>query len=93
MQAAIREEIAAGKESIKSTWLDIDAIEHLSDIPSKFVYRLVLSTPMQVGAEQTVTFETRSPRRPFRPLSFGQTTRGSWLSARSHFHPTHDLSR
>ena len=62
MQAAIREEIAAGKETVRSTWLDIDAIQHLSDMPGKFVYQLVLSTPLQFSAEQTVTFLTRSPK-------------------------------
>lgn len=62
IKAAIREEIAAAKESIRTAWLDIDGIEHLTDAPGSFVYRLILSSPVHFGADQTVTFHTRNPK-------------------------------
>jgi len=61
IEAAVREEITAQSESLKSAWLDIDAIEQLPDAPGKFLYRLVLSTPVNFGAEQAVTFHCRNP--------------------------------
>ncbi|HXG11463.1 MAG TPA: AAA domain-containing protein [Gemmataceae bacterium] len=61
INAAIREEIAAVKESITTAWLDIDGIEHLTDVPGSFVYRLILSSPVHFSPDQTVTFHTRSP--------------------------------
>lgn len=33
--AAVREEIAAAHETVRTAWLDIDGIEHLTDIPGK----------------------------------------------------------
>lgn len=62
MQAAIREEMAAAKESAKTAWLDIDAIEHLQDVAGHYVYRLALSTPSHFSSDQAVTFETRKPK-------------------------------
>lgn len=62
IKEAIRQEIAAGRESIKTGWLDIDGIEHLPDAPGSFVYRLVLSSPVHFGSDQPVTFSTRHPR-------------------------------
>lgn len=49
---AIRAEIAAASKEQKSSWLDIDAIEHIADQPGHFVYRLVLSTPIHVAPDQ-----------------------------------------
>lgn len=60
--AAVREEIAAGQETVKTAWLDIDGIEHLTDVPGNFVYRLILSSPAQFSPDQTVTFHTRNPK-------------------------------
>jgi hypothetical protein len=62
IEAAVREELAAARESIKSTWLDIDAIEALPAAPGQFIYRLVLSTPVTLGPDQAITFQTRSPK-------------------------------
>ena len=59
---AVREEIAAGQETVKTAWLDIDGIEHLADVPGNFVYRLLLSSPAHFGPDQTVTFHTRNPK-------------------------------
>ena len=60
--AAVKEEIAAGKETVRTAWLDIDGIEHLADAPGSFVYRLILSSPAHFGPDQTVTFHTRNPK-------------------------------
>ena len=60
--AAVREEIAAGKETVRTAWLDIDGIEHLADVPGNFVYRLILSSPAHFSPDQTVTFQTRHPK-------------------------------
>jgi len=60
--AAVREEIAAAQETVRTAWLDIDGIEHLADAPGSFVYRLILSTPVYFGSDQTVTFQTRNPK-------------------------------
>jgi hypothetical protein len=62
IQAAIREEIAASVETVRTGWLDIDGIEHLSDAPGNFVYRLILSSPVHFGSDQSVTFQTRNPK-------------------------------
>lgn len=62
VSAAVREEIAAAQETVKTAWLDIDGIEHLADAPGNFVYRLILSSPVHFGPDQTVTFHTRSPK-------------------------------
>jgi hypothetical protein len=62
LSAAIREEIAAGQEKVRSTWLNIDGVEHLADIPGTFVYRLLLSSPVHFAPDQTVTFQTRNPK-------------------------------
>src|SRR4051794_21049965 len=59
---AIRSEIAASSKSRKTSWLDIDAIEHLADQPGHFVYRLVLSTPVQMAPDQSISFQTQRPR-------------------------------
>lgn len=53
---AIRSEIAASSKGRKTSWLDIDAIEHLADQPGHFVYRLVLSTPVQMAPDQSILF-------------------------------------
>ena len=60
--AAVKEEIAAAKESVRTAWLDIDGIEHLKDAPGGFVYRLILSSPAHFSPDQTVTFQTRHPK-------------------------------
>jgi hypothetical protein len=60
--AAVKEEIAAAKEMVRTAWLDIDGIEHLTDAPGAFVYRLILSSPVHFGADQTVTFQSRNPK-------------------------------
>lgn len=60
--AAVSEEIAAARGAVKSAWLDIDGIEHLTDASGNFVYRLILSSPAHFGADQTVTFQTRNPK-------------------------------
>lgn len=60
IKAAISEEIAATKETVKSKWLDIDGIEHLADSTGNFVYRLILSSPVNFGSDQTVAFHTRN---------------------------------
>ena len=57
IEEAIRAEIAAASKEQKSSWLDIDATEHLADQPGHFVYRLVLSTPIHVAPNQAVTFQ------------------------------------
>ncbi len=62
MQAAIREEMAAARDSAKTAWLDIDAIEHLQDVAGHYVYRLALSTPAHFSSDQAVTFETMKPK-------------------------------
>jgi len=62
IQDAIRQEIAAGKSSVKMQYLDIDAIDHLSDVPGAFVYRLVLSSPQYFSPDQRVEFHNRSPK-------------------------------
>ncbi|HEU5115466.1 MAG TPA: AAA domain-containing protein, partial [Isosphaeraceae bacterium] len=59
---AIRAEIAAVSKEERSAWLDIDAIEHLADQPGHFVYRLVLSSPIQIAPDQAVTFQTQRPQ-------------------------------
>lgn len=60
--AAIRQEIVAQSQSASSTWLDIDAIEGMADVPGKFVYRLVLSNPVHFSADQAISFQIRNPR-------------------------------
>jgi hypothetical protein len=60
--AAVREEIAAAQETGKTARLDIDVIEHLTDAPGNFIYRLILSSPAHFGPDQTITFETRNPK-------------------------------
>jgi hypothetical protein len=60
IKAAIREEIAAAKESVRTAWLDIDGIEHLADASGNFVYRLLLSSTVHFISDQTVTFHTRN---------------------------------
>lgn len=62
ISAAVSEEITAAKETVKRAWLEIDGIEHLTDAPGSFVYRLLLSLPASFSPDQTVTFETRSPK-------------------------------
>src|SRR6266496_493636 len=62
IKAAIREEIAAAQETVKTASLDIDGIEHLPDAPGNFVYRLILSSPVHFGSDQTVTFHIRNPK-------------------------------
>jgi hypothetical protein len=62
VEAAVREEIAAAKEEVRSSWLDIDGIEHLADAPGGFTYRLILSSPVHLTPDQAVTFQTRNPR-------------------------------
>jgi DNA mismatch repair ATPase MutL len=52
VSAAVQEEIAAARREITSSWLDIDGIEHLSDQPGAFVYRLALSTPAHFSPDQ-----------------------------------------
>jgi hypothetical protein len=59
IKAAVSEDITAS-EAVRTTWLDIVGIEYLDDSPGNFVYRLVLSSPMQFGADQTVRFHTRN---------------------------------
>jgi hypothetical protein len=44
---------------VKTGWLDIDGIEHLTDSPGNLVYRLILSSPVHFGPDQAVTFQTR----------------------------------
>jgi hypothetical protein len=60
--AAVKEEIAAAKEKVRTAWLDIDGIEHMNDAPGGFVYRLILSSPVHFAADQTVAFHTRNPK-------------------------------
>ena len=62
IRAAVKEEIAAAQETVKTAWLDIDGIEHLADAPGSFVYRLILSSPVHFGPDQTVTFHARNPK-------------------------------
>lgn len=62
ISAAIKEEIAAAKETVRTAWLDIDGIEHLIDAPGSFVYRLILSSPAHFSPDQSVTFQTRHPK-------------------------------
>lgn len=62
IREAIRAEIAAASKEVKSSWLDIDAIEALADQPGHFVYRLVLSSPVHLAPDQAVTFQTQRPR-------------------------------
>ena len=62
IRSAIQAEIAAATGEQKSSWLDIDAIEHLTDQPGHFVYRLGLSSPIQAAPDQAVTFHIRRPR-------------------------------
>ena len=62
IRAAVQDEIRAASKGNKTTWLDIDAIEHLTDQPGHFVYRLVLSVPMQIAPDQAITFQTQRPK-------------------------------
>src|SRR5262249_15958767 len=57
----VRAEIAAAQKTVKSSWLDIDGIEHLTDQAGVFVYRLTLSSPVNFSPDQTLTFQTRKP--------------------------------
>jgi AAA domain/Topoisomerase DNA binding C4 zinc finger len=60
--AATCEEIAAVGDSPRKASLDIDGITLLPGASGNFVYRLILSSPIHVGADQTVTFTTRNPK-------------------------------
>lgn len=62
------EEIAAAKSNMKTAWLDIDGIEHLTDTPGSFVYRLILSPPVHFGPDQTITFHIRNPKGTFQAV-------------------------
>ena len=62
IREAIRAEIAASSGGQKTSWLDIDAIEHLADQPGHFVYRLALSSPINLAPDQAVTFQTQRPK-------------------------------
>jgi len=62
ISAAVKEEIAAAQERVKTAWLDIDGIEHVADAAGSFVYRLILSSPVHFGPDQAVTFQTRNPK-------------------------------
>jgi DNA polymerase III delta prime subunit len=68
IQEAIRAEITAASKEQKSSWLDIDAIEHLADQPGHFVYRLALSTPVHIAPDQAVTFQTQRPKDKFQAV-------------------------
>ena len=62
ISAAVKEEIAAAQETVRTAWLEIDGIEHLADALGTFVYRLVLSSPAHFSPDQTVTFRTRNSK-------------------------------
>src|SRR5437763_16758082 len=68
ISAAVKEEVAAAHETVRTAWLDIDGIEHLSDAPGHFVYRLILSSPAHFGPDQSVTFQTHRPRQTIRAV-------------------------
>ena len=53
---AISHEIAIAKKQIKPLWLDIDAIEHVRQVPHGHVYRLLLSRPIHLQADQPLIF-------------------------------------
>lgn len=54
IKAAICEEITASQEMVKTEWLEIDGIEYLTDVPGNFVYRLVLSSPVNFYCKRSI---------------------------------------
>lgn len=60
IRAAIEQEVAEARKGANELWLDIDAIEPLTQASGGFVYRLLLSRPIRLEPEQTLTFVTRA---------------------------------
>lgn len=63
IHAAVQQEIAEAKKGAHELWLDIDAIQPVAQPGGRFVYRLLLSRPIRLEPEQTLTFTTRSKDR------------------------------
>ena len=63
IEAAVRQEVAEASKGASSLWLDIDAIEPIARSSGQFVYRLLLSRPVRLEPEQTLTFTSRSKDR------------------------------
>lgn len=59
IRRAFDQEIAEVRKGAQSLWLDIDAIEHVTQTSGRYVYRLLLSQPTRLEAEQSITFTTR----------------------------------
>ena len=62
LNRAISQEIAAQKERVGVDFLNIDAIELKQQQAGGYVYRLVLSQPINAHADQVLTFHIRRPQ-------------------------------
>lgn len=60
IHAAVGEEITEAQKGADELWLDIDAIELITQAAGRFVYRLLLSRQVRLQPEQAITFTTRS---------------------------------
>lgn len=68
VQTAVAQEIAAAAMPTGAAWLDIDGIEQLPHTAGAFAYRLALSSPVHLAADQPVTFQLRNPNRAIRAV-------------------------
>lgn len=57
--AAIRQETQAGEQAERSLTLEIDGIRHLKNSSGRFVYRIILSNPVNFSPEQVLCFRVR----------------------------------
>ena len=60
---AISQEVSANKTSTTSFSLDIDGIRHLQNSGGRFVYRLMLSNPVNFSPEQVLQFKARNTKQ------------------------------
>lgn len=57
--SAIRQETQASGDAERSLRLEIDGIRHLQDSVGRFVYRIILSNPVNFSPEQVLQFRVR----------------------------------
>ena len=57
--SAIRRETQASGDAERSLRLEIDGIRHLQDSVGRFVYRIILSNPVNFSPEQVLQFRVR----------------------------------
>jgi hypothetical protein len=59
IERAVQQEIEETRKGAQKLWLDIDAIEHVQQASSHYIYRLLLSQPTRLETDQTITFTSR----------------------------------